>query len=96
MLYKPRQVLKVSNLGDGYWWFNFHSWTNRVTNEMLRERTDKEPIKTQILRRKWRWIGHTIRKLASSITQQALPRKPQDKRKRVAQGTPGEGLWNLK
>jgi len=47
MLYKPRQVVKVSNLGDGYWWFNAHSWTNRVTNEMLRKRTDKEPIKTQ-------------------------------------------------
>ena len=39
--------MKVSNLGDGYWWFNAHSWTNRVTNEMLRKRTDKEPIKTQ-------------------------------------------------
>lgn len=46
--------------------------TNRVANEMVWERTDKKPIKTQILRRKSRWIGHTSRKLANIITWQNL------------------------
>ena len=34
------------------------------------------------LKRKWGWIGHTLRKLASSITRQALTWNPQGKRKR--------------
>ena len=36
----------------------------------------------QILRRKWGWIGHTLRKPASSTTPQALTWNPQGKRKR--------------
>ena len=36
----------------------------------------------QILRRKWGWIGHTLRKPASSTTRQALTWNPQGKRKR--------------
>ena len=36
----------------------------------------------QILRRKWGWIGHTLRKPAYSTTRQALTWNPQGKRKR--------------
>ena len=36
----------------------------------------------QILRRKWGWIGHTLRKPASSATRQALTWNLQGKRKR--------------
>ena len=36
----------------------------------------------QICRRKWGWIGHTLRKPASNITRQALTLDPQGKKKR--------------
>ena len=46
------------------------------------ERAGQEPVAKQILRRKWGWIGHTLRKPASSTTRQALTWNPQGKRKR--------------
>ena len=58
------------------------SWTDRVTNEMLWELAGEEPIITQISKRKWRWIGHILRKPANNITRQALRWNPQGKRKR--------------
>ena len=64
-----RQVLKIS-------------WTDRVTYEMLLVRAGKKLIEIQILRRKWRWIGHTLRKLANSMTQQTWCWNPQGKRER--------------
>ena len=42
----------------------------------------QKPVAKQILRRKWGWIGHTLRKPASSTTHQALIWNPQGKRKR--------------
>ncbi|KAI8478855.1 Neuroligin-3 [Branchiostoma belcheri] len=36
----------------------------------------------QMLKRKWSWVGHTLRKANTSITQQALTWNPQGKRKR--------------
>ena len=44
--------------------------------------TQQEPVAKQILRRKWGWIGHTLRQPASSTTRQALTWSPQGKRKR--------------
>jgi len=57
-------------------------WTDRVTNEELWERAGQEPIQIQISQRKWRWIGHTLRKHQDSVTRQALKWNPQGKRKR--------------
>ena len=34
------------------------------------------------MRRRWGWLGHTLRKPASNITRQALTWNPQGKRKR--------------
>ena len=50
-------------------------------NEELWERTRQEQIMTEIKRRKWGWIGHTLRKLATNTTRQALSWNPQGKRK---------------
>ena len=44
--------------------------------------TQQEPVAKQVLRRKWGWIGHTLRKPASSTTHQDLTWNPQGKRKR--------------
>ena len=52
------------------------------TNTVLWTRAKQEPMVIQIRRRKWRWIGHTLRKEPSNITRQALEWNPQGKRKR--------------
>ena len=57
-------------------------WQEKIRNEELWERARQEPVAKQILRRKWGWIGHTLRKPASSTTRQALTWNPQGKRKR--------------
>ena len=54
----------------------------KIRNEDLWERAGQEPVAKQILRRKWGWIGHTLRKPASSTTRQALTWNPQGERKR--------------
>ena len=57
-------------------------WQEKIRNEDLWERAGQEPVAKQILRRKWGWIGHTLRKPASNTTRQALTWNPQGKRKR--------------
>nr|KAG5695112.1 hypothetical protein BaRGS_017211 [Batillaria attramentaria] len=44
----------------------------KIRNEELWERAGQEPEAKQILRRKWGWIGHTLREPAASTTRQAL------------------------
>ncbi|KAI8503757.1 hypothetical protein Bbelb_187280 [Branchiostoma belcheri] len=57
-------------------------WTDRISNIELWDRAGLKTAETQILQRKWGWIGHTLRKPPSSITHQALTWNPQGKRKR--------------
>ena len=58
------------------------NWFDKIPNEELWKRADEEPIGKQILRKKWSWIGHTLRKDDSNLTKQALTWNPQGKRKR--------------
>ena len=55
---------------------------DKVPNEDLWQRADQEPMGKQMVRQKWSWIGHTMRKDNPSITRQALTWNPQGKRKR--------------
>ena len=55
-------------------------WTDRVRNEDLWERAYQVPIEEDIKRRRWRWIGHTLRKSGGSISRYALKWNPQGKR----------------
>ncbi|XP_078603943.1 uncharacterized protein LOC144877771 [Branchiostoma floridae x Branchiostoma japonicum] len=57
-------------------------WPQKISNEDLLERTGQEPVEVSIRRRKWRWIGHTLRKPPSSITRTVLEWNPQGKRRR--------------
>ena len=50
----------------------FHQWFHQSLFVII----------TQISKRKWRWIGHILRKPANNITRQALRWNPQGKRKR--------------
>ena len=47
-------------------------WNDKVTNKQLWERVEEELIALQVRRRKWGWIGHTVRKPASNTTPNAL------------------------
>ncbi|XP_068713228.1 uncharacterized protein [Montipora foliosa] len=57
-------------------------WPEKIRNEDLWERAGQKPVVKQIMRRRWGWIGHTLRKPASITTRQALTWNPQGKRKR--------------
>ena len=57
-------------------------WPNYINNKELWQQTNQLPPPLQIRKRKWTWIGHTLRKDPSSITRQALKWNPQGKRRR--------------
>jgi len=41
-------------------------------NKELCRQTDQEPVLTQLRRRKWNWLRHTVRRNDDSIAKQAL------------------------
>ena len=47
-------------------------WPRKISNEELWQCTQQERIEVTIRRRKWQWIGHTLRKPASNITHLSL------------------------
>ncbi|GFR81796.1 hypothetical protein ElyMa_005935000, partial [Elysia marginata] len=57
-------------------------WTDKISNESLWERTRQIPAGDEIGRRRWRWIGHTLRQPCGSITKSLLDWNPQGKRSR--------------
>ena len=57
-------------------------WPETISNRDLWQRTGQLEADKEIRRRRWRWIGHTLRKPPTSITRQALTWNPQGKRKR--------------
>ena len=57
-------------------------WPERISNEDLLTRCGKEDMETTIIKRRWKWIGHILRKDPSSITRTALHWTLDGKRKR--------------
>jgi hypothetical protein len=57
-------------------------WTDKITNEELWRITKQKPIEIQIKRRKWNWIGHTLRKETGAVGITALHWNPQGYRRR--------------
>ena len=57
-------------------------WPNRISNKDLWQETNQLPPPLQIRKRKWTWIGHTLRKNPGSITRQSLQWNPQGSRAR--------------
>ena len=47
-------------------------WLEVVSKEELWNKAKQTPIEMEIKKRKWGWIGHTLRKPVSNITRQAL------------------------
>ena len=57
-------------------------WPETISNKELWQKTGQLAAEEEIKRRKWRWIGHTLRKPSTTITRQALTWNPQGRRKR--------------
>lgn len=57
-------------------------WPNTITNEELWRVTKQEPVCIQIRKRKWGWLGHTLRRPANDIARGALDWNPQGTRRR--------------
>ena len=57
-------------------------WPKVISNKELWEISKQRSIRAEIMSRKWRWIGHTLRKGDTDITKEALEWNPQGKRKR--------------
>ena len=58
-------------------------WPQKITNKELYQRTGQRDITTVVKQRRWRWLGHVIRKDRDSITRTALRWTPgSGKRKR--------------
>ena len=47
-------------------------WPSTIGNFNLWEATGQEPVKQQIMSKKWTWIGHTLRRPMDCIARQAL------------------------
>ena len=57
-------------------------WPEVMSNEELWHITGQLPINTEIKKRKWKWIGHTLRKGEGAVEREALEWNPQGRRKR--------------
>ena len=57
-------------------------WPQKITNEALLRRCGQEDMETTIKRRRWRWIGHVLRKEQGDIVRTALHWTPDGKRRR--------------
>jgi hypothetical protein len=64
-------------------------WTDKITNEELWRITQQKPIESQIKRRKWNWIGHTLRKEVGAS--RSLDWNPHVYRRRGRPKRTGEG-----
>jgi len=56
-------------------------WSNFISNKDLGKVTGQEDINLEIRKRKFRWIGHTLRKEDGEIPKEALLWNPQGNRK---------------
>ena len=57
-------------------------WPDRISNHELWQRTKQVPIADAIRQRKWRWVGHTLRRDQLNIARHSLEWNPQGSRRR--------------
>ena len=56
-------------------------WPQTISNQELFALCDQESMATIIMKRRWRWIGHIMRREQDSISRTALRWTPEGKRK---------------
>ena len=71
-------------------------WPEKIRNEGLWERTVQEPVKSVISRRKWSWIGQTLRKLKDNITKHYGGIHQGSREVGGGRNILGEGEWKLR
>ena len=57
-------------------------WLDTISNQQPLARCNQDSMETIIMRRRWRWIEHVMRREQDNITRTALHWKPERKRKR--------------
>ncbi|VDP44722.1 unnamed protein product [Schistosoma curassoni] len=57
-------------------------WPDTISNNLLWERTNQIPAKEEIRKKRYKWIGHTLRKAPNCVTRQALTWNPEGQRRR--------------
>jgi hypothetical protein len=70
-------------------------WPNTISNKDLLNRCQQEDMATIITKRRWKWIGHVLRKEPDDTTKIALYWTPEGKRE-DGQKSPGEEQWRQK
>ncbi|VDP43472.1 unnamed protein product [Schistosoma margrebowiei] len=55
---------------------------NTMSNNQRWERTNQSPVEEEIRKKRWKWLGHLLRKAPNCVTRQALTWNPQGQRKR--------------
>ena len=56
-------------------------WQRKITNIDLHERTGSNNMETLLKQKRWKWIGHDLRRPAEDLTRVALRWTPERKRK---------------
>ena len=57
-------------------------WPQKISNDQLLRQTKQEDIRTLVNKRRWRWIGHEMRKASNIIARIAMHWTPEGKRSR--------------
>ncbi|VDP64051.1 unnamed protein product [Schistosoma curassoni] len=57
-------------------------WPDTISNNQLWERTNQITAEEEIMKKRWKWIGHTLRKAPNCVTRQALTWNPEGERRR--------------
>ena len=68
---------------------NIH-WPEVISNEELWRRAEENEISVQIRRRKWNWIGHTLREGQDTIEREVMDWNPQVNGKEGGQNRRGD------
>ena len=57
-------------------------WPNKISNKDLHNITNTKDMKTWLIQKRWRWLGHVLRKPYEDMTKVALRWTPEGERKR--------------
>ncbi|XP_073821325.1 uncharacterized protein [Musca autumnalis] len=56
-------------------------WPNTITNNALWNMSNQQPLEDEIKGKKYRWLGHTMRKASTGVTKQLIEYIPQGSRR---------------
>ncbi|XP_073821528.1 uncharacterized protein [Musca autumnalis] len=56
-------------------------WPNTITNNALWNMSNQQPLEDEIKGKKYRWLGHTMRKASTDVTKQLIEYNPQGSRR---------------